>query len=408
MFLGVLINYLDRVNISHTILLMSQELHLSPTQQGVILSSFSWGYVLFMLPSGWLVDRYGSRIVCALSCIAWSVSTAMIGTANNFTSFVVCRLLLGATEAPIFPANAKVVRMWFPIQERGRATAIFDAGSYVGAAIAAPLVVSVMLVLGWRASFFTCAATGLLWSTVWYAYYRDPRSKGGMKHDSFTVEKLTLSSEPALRKVTWSALFSSRKIWGMAFGFFCYNYLKSFFLTWFPSYLVEERGFTILKVGIYSFIPPLCAVLSELLAGVATDRLISRGMSVTLARKIPLCVGLIVSSAIIGTAYVDSELSIIALMSLSYASLIAASPSIWAIPGDVAPHAGLVGSIGGIQNTFSNLAGIIAPIITGAIFEGTGSFAIPLFISGILIVLGAASYWFVVGELEPIRSSHFS
>lgn len=404
MFFGILINYLDRVNISHTILMMSQEFGLSPMQQGIILSSFSWGYVLFMLPSGWLIDRFGPRIVSAVACAAWSVATAMLGIFGSFASFVACRLLLGAAEAPIFPANAKVVRTWFPLQERGRATAIFDVGSYVGAAASAPFVISVMMMWGWRVSFFACAATGLIWSAVWYIYYRNPNDNSS---DNSAVVTDTPIEESNLLQVSWPLLFSSRKIWGMAFGFFCYNYLKSFFLTWFPSYLVVERGFTIIKVGIYSLIPPLCAVLSELLAGAITDKLISRGVSVTLARKIPLCVGLIISSTIIGAAYIDSEASIIVLLSFSYAGLIAASASIWAIPGDVAPHVGLVGSIGSIQNTFSNIAGIIAPMITGAIYGATGSFAIPLFISGVLIFLGAASYWFLVGELEPIGQNSF-
>lgn len=396
MFLGILINYLDRVNISHTILLMSQDIGLNPTEQGLILSAFSWGYVLFMLPGGWLVDRFGARTVNALSCAAWSVVTAAMGAANSFGALIGLRVLLGAAEAPIFPGNAKVVRIWFPIEERGRATALFDVGSYVGASIAAPFVVLIMLNWGWRSAFVACSVVGLVWSLIWYTYYRSPETE---------VSISTQGAEDTARtpKFNWFKLFSHRKIWGMSFGFFCYNYLKSFFLTWFPSYLVAERGFTILKVGMVSLIPPLCAVGAELLAGSFTDKLIKQGVSVTLARKIPLCIGLLLSTVIIGTAFVKSEVWVIALLSLSYASLISASASIWAIPGDVAPDTNLVGSIGGIQNTFSNIAGILAPVVTGYLYSTTGSFSIPIIISAVLCVLGALSYWFVVGELRPLK-----
>jgi MFS transporter, ACS family, D-galactonate transporter len=405
MFLGILINYLDRVNISHTILLMSQDIGLTPTEQGLILSAFSWGYVLFMLPGGWLVDRVGPRVINALSCATWSVFTALTGLGNTFASLLFFRVLLGAAEAPIFPGNAKVVCTWFPIQERGRATAIFDVGSYVGGALAAPFVVFVMLAWGWRAAFYACSVVGVIWSLVWYYYYRSPDEHrrvlpGELKHiRGAERDPKTGSAHP---RFNWFSLLSNRKILGMSFGFFCYNYLKNFYLTWFPSYLVAERGFTIIKVGIVSLIPPACAVLAELFAGSVTDKLIARGVSVTIARKIPLCVGLMLSSVVVGAAYAKSQTLVIVLLSLSYASLIAASASIWAIPGDIAPSKDLVGSIGGIQNTFSNIAGILAPIITGVLYSTTGSFVLPLIISGALTLLGALSYWFVVGELKPL------
>jgi ACS family D-galactonate transporter-like MFS transporter len=405
MFAGILVSYLDRVNISHTILLMSKDLGLSSAEQGLILSAFSWGYVLFMLPSGWLVDKYGPRIMNALACVLWSAFTAMTGVASGFLSLVVFRILLGAAETPIFPGNAKVVSTWFPIYERGRATAIFDAGSYVGGALAAPVVIFLMLTWGWRFSFLVCSIFGLVWSSIWYYYYRSPE-----KHEKVRPGELALikgipnrsATQSKVRRPSLLNIITHRKILGMSFGFFCYNYLKSFYLTWFPSYLVGERGFTLLKVGYVSLIPPAFAIVAELCAGFLTDKLIKRGVSITIARKVPLCVGLILSSVVIAAVYVRSEVGVVALLTVSYAGVIAASASIWAIPGDVAPDRDSVATIGGIQNTFSNLAGIVAPIITGVIYERTHSFVLPLIISGGFTLLGAASYWFVVGELKPI------
>src|SRR6201991_4341722 len=328
MFLGILINYLDRVNISHTILLMSRDLILTPTQQGIVLSAFSWGYVLFMLPGGRLVDRFGPRAMSALSCATWSLFTGLIGVVSSFSGLVLLRVFLGVAEAPIFPGNAKVVRLWFPIEERGRATALFDVGSYVGASVAAPLVVFIMIGWGWRTAFLVCSIIGLAWSVVWYFYYRTPDEVS-----TSTTSKSRATDIGGDLRISWLSLLSNRTIVGMSFGFFCYNYLKSFFLTWFPSYLVSERGFTFIKVGVFSLIPPLCAVFGELFAGVITDMLIKRGTSVTLARKLPLCIGLLLSTSVVGAAFVETQVWVMVLLSISYASLIAASASIWAIPG---------------------------------------------------------------------------
>lgn len=405
MFLGIVINYMDRVNISHAIVFIAEEMHLTPIQQGIIMSSFSWGYVFFMLIGGWLTDRYGPRTVNAIACFAWSAFTAMGALMGSFFPFLASRFLLGAGEAPIFPGNARVVRTWFPIGERGRATALFDVGSYVGAALVAPIIIYMMLHIGWRASFLAFAAVGIVWSLVWFWYYREPEA-----HQAVTQEELALVQENTTKEATRSdkanisimGLLKYRKIWGMAIGFFCYNYLKNFFLTWFPSYLIAEKGFSFIKVGVVALIPPISAIIAELLVGHLTDKLIQRGVSVTIARKVPLCVGMLLSSVIILAAFTESAFWTVALLSLSYAAVISASTGIWAIPGDVAPSKNEVGRIGGIQNTFSNIAGIVAPIITGALFGLTGSFVLPLVISGVLAVVGALSYWFIVGDLTPL------
>lgn len=404
MFFGIVINYMDRVNISHAIILIAKEMRLSPLQQGIIMSSFSWGYVFFMLMGGWLVDRFGPRIVNALSCLAWSGFTAVGGFASGFTSFLASRFLVGASEAPIFPGNASVVRRWFPLHERGKATALFDVGSYVGAALIAPLIIVLMLSLGWRVAFIIFSAIGVVWSIAWFLYYRDPEEIGNR---ATTEELICVGCDPSLpaevKRTTsiWN-LLKYRKIWGMALGFFSYNYLKSFFLTWFPTYLVAERGMSFLKVGIVAMVPPLSAIVAELLVGHLTDTLIKRGVSVTYARKIPLCIGMLLSSVIILVTFTSSPVLAVILLSFSYASVISASTGIWAIPGDIAPTKYDVGKIGGIQNTFSNVAGIVAPIITGALFGLTGSFGLPLIISGCVAVVGALSYWFIVGELKPL------
>lgn len=402
MFLGIVINYMDRVNISHAIVLIAEDLQLTPVQQGVIMSSFSWGYVFFMLMGGWLVDRFGPRTVNALSCFAWSAFTAMGALVNGYTPFLLSRFLLGAGEAPIFPGNASVVKRWFPLEERGKATALFDVGSYVGAALVAPIIIYLMMKIGWRPAFLLFSAVGILWSLVWYYYYRDPSEHSKISANERNHINEGISENGLRSNISIWQLMRYRKIWGMALGFFSYNYLKNFFLTWFPSYLIAERGFSFMKVGFVAMIPPICAIIAELLVGHLTDTLIKRGVRVTYARKIPLCVGMLLSSVIIFATFTESPMWTMFFLSLSYASVISASTGIWSIPGDIAPTKDTVGRIGGIQNTFSNIAGIVAPIITGALFGMTGSFTVPLIVSGIIAIIGALSYWFIVGELKPL------
>ncbi len=403
MFFGIVINYMDRVNISHAILQIKTEFHLTSLQQGIILSSFSWGYVLFMLLGGYLVDKKGSRIMGALSCFFWSIFTGLGALAGNFKILLSSRILLGMGEAPIFPSNAKVVKQWFPLKERGRATALFDSGSYIGSAIAAPFIIYLMVTFGWRYSFAIFSILGIIWSAVWFYYYRDPENFKGLSDEERAILPMQENKELDIKiKIPFKGLLMNRKIIGISIGFFCYNYLKSFFLTWFPTYLVMGKGFSLIKVGFIAMIPPLVAILGELLIGYLTDRMISKNINVSFARKIPLCLGMLISSVIIFSVFTTNIWTAIILLTISYTALISASPGIWAIPGDLSKSKSMVGTIGGIQNTFSNMAGIIAPIMTGFLLDKTGSFIVPIILSGVIAILGATSYWFIVGKLEPV------
>ena len=391
---GIAISYLVRVNISHAIIPIAEEYSLNEVQQGMLLSAFAWGYVALMFIGGILVDKFGALKMSFRSAIAWSVCTAVSSVGFCWPMIFSSELLAGASEAPIFPANAKIVRNNFEENERGRATAIFDSGSYVGTAISAPLMSFLIINLSWRYAYIVIAIIGILWAIIWKQISKD------LYDTNEITSKVKLSKENVFSCIV------NRKVLGMSIGFFCYNYIKNFYLTWFPSYLVSEKGFSILKVGIWGMLPSIAAVFGGLIAGTITDKMISNGHSKTLSRKLPLCVGLICSGSIVFADSVHSGYLAVALLSFSFAMAIAASPSIWAIPGDIAPDSNLVGTIGGIQNTVSNIAGIVAPIITGYIIYKTGGFKVALLASGIISCIGAFSYIFVVGKLEAIDIGH--
>jgi sugar phosphate permease len=188
----------------------------------------------------------------------------------------------------------------------------------------------------------------------------------------------------------------------MMLGFFCLNFVIYFFITWFPTYLVKARGFTLLKLGFLGTIPALAAIPSGYLGGWVSDTLVRRGYSLTRARKIPIVSGMFVSASIALAVVVPSASWALVLLSLSYSSLTFAAASVWSLPADVAPTSRHVASIGGIQNFASNLAGICISTFVGVMLGKTGGFVIPLLVAGGFSILGAVSYLLIVGEIGPL------
>lgn len=226
------------MNISHAIIPIAEEYSLNEVQQGMLLSAFAWGYVALMFIGGILVDKFGALKMSFRSAIAWSVCTAVSSVGFCWPMIFSSELLAGASEAPIFPANAKIVRNNFEENERGRATAIFDSGSYVGTAISAPLMSFLIINLSWRYAYIVIAIIGILWAIIWKQISKD------LYDTNEITSKVKLSKENVFSCIV------NRKVLGMSIGFFCYNYIKNFYLTWFPSYLVSEKGFSILKVKV--------------------------------------------------------------------------------------------------------------------------------------------------------------
>src|SRR3954462_1826969 len=297
-FLATTINYVDRANLGGAAPFIQRELHLSGTQTGWILGAFFWTSAAFQLPSGWVVDRLGVRLVYAVAVIWWSLFTGATAVARGFTSLLGFRLLLGAGEAPAYPCNAKVVADWFPRQERAFATSIFDSGARVGTALSLPLVTAIIGALGWRASFVLTGLLGFAWAVVWLKVYRVPRQHPWASPDEVAYIEAGQTTTVLAVPLPWRHLFRYRAVWGMMLGFFCLNFVVYFFITWFPTYLVRARGFTLLKLGFYGMIPALAAVLGGYLGGLVSDRLTRGGMSLTWARKLPIVGGMLLSSCV--------------------------------------------------------------------------------------------------------------
>jgi ACS family D-galactonate transporter-like MFS transporter len=399
-FLAIAVNYIDRANLAVAAPEIEKALGIGPAEMGFILSGFFWTYALMQMPFGWFVDRVGARIALPLAVGWWSVFTAATAMTTSVAGMFGCRLLLGIGEAGAYPSCAKLVSQWFRPAERAIATSIFDSGSRVGSALSIPVVALIIGTLGWKAAFVLTGLLGAVWIVGWFIIYRSP-AHGDMTGEHDIVPAAKASAESG--KVTWASLFRHRTLWGMMLGFFCLNFVIYFFITWFPSYLVQTRGFSLKSLGTLGMIPALVAIPGGWLGGYVSDGLFRRGWSLTAARKTCMVGGMLLSSIITLSAFTSDIYLMLAFFGIAYGSLAFAAASIWSLPGDVAPTPHHVASISGIQNFASNLAGIVITTFTGVMVAmSKGSFTVPLVVAGGFCFLGAFSYLVIVGRIEPL------
>jgi MFS transporter, ACS family, D-galactonate transporter len=261
---------------------------------------------------------------------------------------------------------------------------------------------------GWRAAFLFAGGLGVLWAIGWWAWYRRPElhpavndAERAIIHESHKEQAAT-NLNPDAQPMRIAELFKKRTVWGMMLGFFCLNFMITFFLTWFPSYLVKERGFDLLKLGLFGMIPPLAAILGSWLGGLTGDYLINRGWSLNKVRKTCLVGGMLVCSVIALAAVAPEAWQALVLMSISYAASAFTIVTIWCLPSDVVDSS-TVATLGGTQNFFSNIGSALSPIVIGALYGATGSFEVPLLLTGVIVIAGAFCFGFLIKRVEPIR-----
>jgi ACS family D-galactonate transporter-like MFS transporter len=409
LFTCVVINYLDRSNISITAPAMRAELGLDTAQMGYVLSAFGWTYALCQIPGGWLVDRVAPRALYATLIVLWSIATIALGFTTTVAGLIAVRLLVGALESPSYPINNRVVTTWFPERERATAIGFYTSGQYVGLAFLTPVLVMIETRAGWHMVFVVTGSLGVLWGLAWYFLYRQPHEFPGtnaaeidqIRRGGGLVDLGRDDAAPGRRfsGADLAHVLSSRKLWGVYIGQFALTSTLWFFLTWFPTYLVQARGMSFVKVGFLATLPFLAAFVGVLSSGLLSDALVRRGVSLGTARKTPIVAGLLLSSSIVGANYVDTPALIIAYMTLAFFGNGLASIT-WSLVSAIAPER-LLGLTGGVFNFFGNLSGIAVPIIVGSLARDYG-FSAGLIYVGALAVVGALSYVFVVGTVERL------
>ncbi|TMR29849.1 MFS transporter [Nonomuraea zeae] len=403
---GLTIAYLDRSSLSVASTYMQEELGFDQTMKGILLSSFFWSYAIFQLPSGWLLDRFGPRVVYPIAVVWWSLWTAATALARGFGSLIVCRLGLGIGEAPVQPANIKVVATWFPRRERALASSLFDTGQQIGVALSVPIVTALIAAFGWRTAFVVIGAIGLVWAAGWLKIYRSPQEHPKISQAELDYieggDAAVPDTGPPMR---WRELLRYPTVWGLVFGYICRSATGAFFLTWYPSYLVEDRGFTILELGVFGSIPALLGVGATIAGGAFSDWLVRRGVPISRARKIPIITGMLLASTIALTTFVDGNVAVMVLLSVSNCAHSFAGAAILSLPAEVAPSPSVVGSVAGFQNFGSQIGNIISPILIGFFLTLSGnSYTGPMLFAGAMAILGTLIYGFLV-RIRPLNET---
>lgn len=426
LFFGLAIAYVDRANLGVAAPHIQEDLGISAAVMGVVMSIFPLALAITQLPAGVLIDRIGPRIMYFVAVVWWSLVTMATALVNNVALLFTSRALLGVGESPAHGSTLKATSEWFPRRERALASSFYDLGSEFGSAISIPLVTVLIAATGWRGSFVLCGLLGLLWAIWWIRSYRSPAQhpklserelayirqggariapeRGPGRRDSGapgTGEQRSEEGAEAIG-VAWYNLLRYRTVWGIIIGFVCRVFVMYFFITWFPSYLANERGFTLLEIGFLGAIPGLVAIGGDLAGGFFSDWLIRRGRSTTSARKIPLVAGMLVGSAVGFAGFVSSGGMALALLTLSYTGVAFCTGALWSLPADVAPGPGNVATIGALMNTAANIARAVSATLVGALAGLTGSFTVPLIAMGGFTVLGALAFGLLVGEVKPL------
>ncbi len=384
---SVFINYIDRGNLATAAPLVLDDLHLTPGQLGALFSAFSISYVLFMPATGWLADRYGAKIVLGAGVAIWSIATLTTGFATGFAGLLGLRLLLGLGESCAFPSATKIIADAVEVGRLGLANGVMGFGYLVGPAVGTFVGGHLMAAAGWRASFIVFGALSLLWLLPWrFVVISRP-------------VKMKVADEPA---PAFREILSRRALWGASLGHFASNYVYYFILSWLPFYLVKSRGFSIESMAAVAAFAYVLNAASALFMGWLADRWIKAGISATLIYKSIMGITHVVCFACMAGMLLLPERGCIAALYIFCIVAGFSYPGIFAIPQIIAgPKA--TGRWVGVQNAVGNVAGIVAPTVTGLLVDRTGLFDVAFGLAAAVNILGFIGWVVILPNVAPYK-----
>jgi ACS family D-galactonate transporter-like MFS transporter len=387
LFLSVFINYIDRSNLSIAAPFIKDELRISASQLGILLSAFFWTYSSCQLLSGWLVDRFDVKWVFAVGFFLWSSATAVTGLVHSLLALLLVRVVLGMGESVAYPGYSKILAMRCPEGRRGFANSIISAGLALGPSFGLLFGGTLVARYGWRPFFVGLGSVCLLWLVPWLRWMpaADP------------VDRVEIQGGPGMWEIV-----QQRSAWGTCICLFCGNYFLYFMVTWLPFYLVRERHFSMTAMaktgGAFFFV----AAVSASVCGWFSDRWIHAGGTPTLVRKTFMVAGCLGSGASVLASVVAPGARGIAFLMLAGVFFGFSSSNLWAITQRLAgPEA--VGRWCGVQLFVGNSSGVVAPAVAGFLLDRTGHFFWPFLIVSLVLWAGALSWIFVVGPVEPVE-----
>lgn len=384
LFLLSIITYMDRVCIGLAGKRIQADLGLNESQLGWVLGIFALSYAVFEIPSGALGDRIGPRKVLTRIVLWWSAFTSLTGVISGFWSMLGVRFAFGAGEAGAYPNSSSAISRWFPVGERARAHGVVWMASRMGGAIAPLLVVPLQVAYGWRASFFVFGFAGVIWSIVWYAWYRNyPAEKAGVSAEE--LAEVGGGEKPVHTPLPWGIALRSRNLWTIMLMYHTYCWGSYFYLSWLPNYLQKGRGFSEAELKIYAVLPFVAGIFGNLTGGTVSD-LLSKKYGLKVGRLAVGTTGLFLSACfLLATSLTPNKYAAVAFLTLGYGSMDCMLPVSWAICLDIGRK--YAGSITGAMNMAGQLGSFLTAVVFGKLVTYYGNYNTPLLpMAGMLFV----------------------
>ena len=385
-FLGILVSYVDRGNLSIANESIARDLHLSPNVTGILLSAFFWTYAFCQVPAGLFIDRFGVRGVYAVAFVVWSLASASIALSHGPNDILASRLVLGFAETIGPVASLAVIRASFSPRENGLPTAIYIGGQTLGPALGLILGTTLLVNYGWRAMFAITGLAALLWVPGWLAVA--PRAVKRNKGNP----------------LDWAAILSNSTLWAMAAFILLSSYYWYFQRTWVPAYLTSARGFSNLAMGRILAAPLACMAFSNIATGTIADFLLKKAKSLFRVRLWSAAGGSVGAATLILLNFLPENRLVMAVLFVSVCSFGIVSSSFWTLAQNVAPPE-KVARIIGFLNTASQLGGIAAPWITGYILGPAKHFPPAVAIASICPLASLVPLFIASKGIERLRAT---
>lgn len=390
--LGMVIAYMDRVNLTAAMPEIGKMMNLDEADRGMALSAFFWTYTIGQIPAGMLVDRYGVRMLYTLGIVLWSIASAVTVLMTGLWGLVATRLVVGLGESVVTSSSLRYIRAHFAEKERGFAVGVYMTGTKIGPAVGLPLAGYLVATQGWPAMFLIMGVGSLLWLGPWLGWVKgnDPAALPAVRGSKIAVESVSLGD--ALK---------SRVMWGIILGTYCYMYFVYYCMTWMPQYFQKTHGMSIKDSNWFGGVSFGGMAAVAAIGGWVADRMISRGAEPIFVRRLFTVAGFVLAAMQTLSVFTESKELMIGLTVASLCGLGLATANYWALTTTLMPGAVPVA----IQNTAANLAGIVAPWLTGWLVQQTGSFDAPIKATGFWLLLGVFAYAVLVKRPATVEQA---
>jgi MFS family permease len=411
LFLLQTVNYVDRIALSVAAKSIAGEFSLSPVEVGYLFSSFLWTYVIFLVPFGILVDRYGGKAIATFGLSVWSIATLLTAATWNFLSILGTRLALGFGEATVLPAAGRIIREWMPANERAMGFAVFSSGTFAGPALGALLVGAVSSGYGWRTAFLVMGIISLVYVICFAIFYFRPEDAKWLSREE--RQDIISTRDPNPRQAEKSVgsgglreLLRSRTIWGLCLTQASVVYANYLLLFWLPSYLQTSKGLTIMATGLFTALPYALAAPLSIGIGIISDRLLSREGIFSGRRRIAVVIMVALSSALLLVPFVSDFWLILVIFTVTLTAIASALALNTTLVSDLLHDPRHIGKATSLLTTAGNVFGLLAPIITGYVVAGLGSYDWAFGIAGILLLIGALASLLLTRRPIQVSDGH--